>query len=34
MKLHLGCEQGRKPLSLLITVGQCGDSPQFQAVVD
>jgi hypothetical protein len=33
-KLHLGCEQGRKPMSLLITAGQRGDSPQFQAVVD
>jgi transposase len=33
-KLHLGCEQGRKPLSLLITAGQRGDSPQFQAVLD
>jgi transposase len=33
-KLHLGCEQGRKPLSLLITAGQRGDSPQFEAVVD
>jgi transposase len=32
-KLHLGCEQGRKPLSLLITAGQRGDSPQFQAVL-
>jgi transposase len=33
-KLHLGGEQGRKPMSLLITAGQCGDSPQFEAVVD
>jgi transposase len=33
-KLHLGCEQGRKPLSLLITAGQRGDSPQFTAVVE
>lgn len=32
-KLHLGCEQGRKPLSILITAGQRGDSPQFAAVV-
>lgn len=32
-KLHLGCEQGRKPLSLLITAGQRGDSPQFRAVL-
>jgi len=33
-KLHLGCEQGRKPLSILITAGQRGDSPQFAAVLD
>jgi transposase len=33
-KLHLGCEQGRKPLALLITAGQRGDSPQFAAVLD
>ena len=33
-KLHLSCEQGRKPLSILITAGQRGDSPQFEAVVD
>jgi transposase len=32
-KLHLGCEQGRKPLSILITAGRCGDSPQFAAVL-
>jgi transposase len=33
-KLHLGCEQGRKPLALLITAGQRGDSPQFTAVLE
>jgi transposase len=33
-KLHLGCEQGRKPLSILITAGQRGDSPQFTAVLE
>jgi transposase len=33
-KLHLGCEQGRKPLSILITAGQRGDSPQFIAVLE
>ena len=33
-KIHLACEQRQKPLSILITAGQCGDSPQFQAVVD
>jgi transposase len=27
-KLHLGCEQGRKPLSIVLTGGQRGDSPQ------
>jgi len=33
-KLHLACEQGRNPLSILITAGQRGDSPQFAAVLD
>lgn len=33
-KLHLGREQGRKPLALLVTAGQCGDSPQFAAVIE
>jgi len=33
-KLHLACEQGRAPLSILITAGQRGDSPQFAAVLD
>lgn len=33
-KLHLGCEQGQKPLSILITAGQRGDSPQFVAVIE
>jgi transposase len=33
-KLHLGCEQGQKPLSILLTAGQRGDSPQFIAVLD
>jgi transposase len=32
-KTHLAAEQGRKPLSLLVTAGQCGDSPQFDAVL-
>ena len=31
-KIHLACEQRQKPLSILITAGQRGDSPQFQAV--
>ncbi len=33
-KLHLAAEQGRKPLSLVITGGQRGDSPQFVAVLE
>jgi transposase len=33
-KLHLACEQGQRPLSMLITAGQAGDSPQFVAVLD
>jgi transposase len=32
-KLHLGCEQGQKPLSILVTGGQRGDSPQFIPVL-
>ena len=32
--MHLACEQGQKPLSVVITAGQRGDSPQFQAVLD
>jgi transposase len=33
-KVHLACKQGQKPLSVVITAGQRGDSPQFQAVLD
>lgn len=33
-KLHLACEQGQKPLSILLTAGQRGDSPQFIPVLD
>jgi transposase len=33
-KVHLAVEQGQKPLSLVITAGQRGDSPQFQAVLE
>jgi transposase len=33
-KLHLGCEQGQKPLSIVVTAGQRGDSPQFRAVLE
>jgi transposase len=32
-KLHLATEQGQKPLSVVVTAGQRGDSPQFQAVL-
>jgi transposase len=33
-KVHLACEQGQRVLSMLVTAGQRGDSPQFQAVLD
>jgi transposase len=33
-KVHLACEQLQKPLSIVITAGQRGDSPQFQAVLE
>jgi transposase len=33
-KLHLACEQNRKPLSIVITAGQRGDSPQFVTVLE
>jgi transposase len=33
-KLHLACEQGQKPLSMLLTAGQRGDSPQFIPVLE
>ena len=33
-KIHLSCEQGQKVLSLVVTAGQRGDSPQFQTVLD
>jgi hypothetical protein len=33
-KTHLACEQGRKLLSIVVTAGQRGDSPQFAAVVE
>ena len=32
-KVHLACEQGRKPLSILLTGGHRGDSTQFVAVL-
>jgi transposase len=33
-KIHLACEQRQRPLSLLVTAGQRGDSPQFTAVLE
>lgn len=33
-KTHLACEQGRRALSIVITAGQRGDSPQFTTVLD
>jgi transposase len=33
-KLHVACEQGQKMMSLVVTAGQRGDSPQFAAVLD
>ncbi|MDH6580522.1 transposase [Kitasatospora sp. MAP5-34] len=33
-KIHLAVEQAQKPMSLVITAGQRGDSPQFQVVLD
>ncbi|MFD8964093.1 transposase [Streptomyces sp. NPDC059568] len=31
-KVHLAVEQGQKPMSVVITAGQRGDSPQFEPV--
>ncbi|WP_328835625.1 IS5 family transposase [Streptomyces europaeiscabiei] len=33
-KLHLAVEQAQKPMALVITAGQRGDSPQFQVVLE
>ncbi|WP_425527920.1 transposase [Yinghuangia seranimata] len=33
-KIHLACEQGQRPLALLVTAGQRGDSPQFATVLN
>jgi transposase len=33
-KFHLACEQGQKPLAVIVTAGQRGDSPQFTLVLD
>jgi len=32
--VHLATEQGLKPLSVVVTAGQRGDSPQFQTVLE
>jgi transposase len=32
-KLHLACDQGQKPLAMVLTAGQHGDSPQFTRVL-
>ena len=32
--MHLGCKQGQKPLSIVLTAGQRGDSPQFIPVLE
>jgi transposase len=33
-KLHLAVEQGQKPMSIVVTAGQRGGSPQFEAVME
>ncbi|MGW4898525.1 transposase [Kitasatospora sp. NPDC004240] len=33
-KLHLAVEQGQKPLSTVVTAGQRGHSPEFEAVLE
>ncbi|WP_437097517.1 IS5 family transposase [Streptomyces sp. enrichment culture] len=33
-KIHLAVEQGQKPLSMVITAGQRGDTPQFEPVLE
>ncbi|MEU4280319.1 IS5 family transposase [Streptomyces tanashiensis] len=33
-RIHLAVEQGQKPLSVVITAGQRGDSPQFERVLE
>ncbi|WP_411130032.1 IS5 family transposase [Streptomyces sp. x-19] len=33
-KLHLAVEQGQRPMSIVITAGQRGDSPQFEPVLE
>ncbi|GAA0284104.1 hypothetical protein GCM10009527_095260 [Actinomadura nitritigenes] len=34
IKVRLSCEQSQKVLSLLVTAGQRGDSPQFRPVLE
>lgn len=33
-KIHLVCEHGQRPLALIVTAGQRGDSPQFVPVLE
>ncbi|MCX4539128.1 transposase [Streptomyces sp. NBC_01565] len=33
-KVHLAVEQGQKPMSILVTAGHGGDSPQFEPVLE
>ena len=33
-KVHLACEHGQRPLALIVTAGQRGDSPQFVPVLE
>ncbi|XQE77694.1 IS5 family transposase [Streptomyces microflavus] len=33
-KLHLAVEHGQKPMSIVVTAGQRGDSPQFEPVLE
>ena len=33
-RVHLACEQGQKPLAVIVTAGQRGDAPQFTAVME
>jgi hypothetical protein len=33
-EVRLGCEQGQKPLSIVLTAGHRGDSPQFVPVIE
>ncbi|MEV6734150.1 MULTISPECIES: transposase [unclassified Streptomyces] len=33
-KIHLAVEEGQKPLSIVVTAGQRGDSPRFEPVLE